>query len=53
MKKFNIYCDGHLWFETDDIVRAIRECRNMMVSGIEREAISVWNEEGHMVNLQF
>lgn len=53
MKKYNICCDGHLWFETDDILRAVRECKNMMVCGIEREAISVYNEEGHMIDFVF
>ena len=53
MKKYNIYCDGHYWYGTDDIVKAVRECKNMMVCGIEREAITVWNDEGHMITLLF
>lgn len=53
MKKYNICCDGYLLFETDDILRAVRECKNMMVCGIEREAISVYNEEGHMIDFVF
>lgn len=52
-KEFNIYCDGHLWLTTNDILRAVKECRNMMVCGIERECITVLNESGHLINLQF
>lgn len=53
MKKYNIYLDGHFVFGTDDIARAVRECRNMVCVGIEKEAITVWNAEGHMIALQF
>lgn len=52
-KKFNIFCDGQLWTLTDDITEAIRECKNMMVCGIKREAITVCNEYGNPINLQF
>ena len=51
--KFNIYCDGHFWFATNDILKAVKECRNMLVSGIERETISVLNGDGHFICLQF
>ena len=53
MKEYNIYCDGHLWFVTDDILQAVRECKNMTVCGIEKEAISVWDGKGHKIDLQF
>ena len=52
-KKFNIFCDGYLWMVTDDINKAVRECKNMMVCGIEREAITIHNEYGNPINLQF
>ena len=52
-KKYNIYCDGHFWMQTNDISKAVRECKNMMVCGIEREAISVRNEYGNVIDLQF
>lgn len=51
--KYNIALDGHIVFDTDDILRAVRECKNLMVCGVERAAITVWSEEGHFINLQF
>lgn len=53
MNNYNIYCDGYFWKSTDDIVVAVKECKNMISSGIEKEAISVWNNDGHLISLQF
>lgn len=53
MRKYNVALDGHIVFNTDDILRAVRECRNLMACGVEREAIAVWNEDGHIIDLQF
>lgn len=45
--KYTIWIDGHYWTECSDIVKATYEIKSMIVSGIEREAITAFDENGH------
>lgn len=45
--KYTIWIDGHFWTECIDIVNATHEIKSMIVSGIEREAIAAFDENGH------
>ena len=42
--RYNIYIDGHYWCGSVNIEIIKKEYKNMLVSGIEKEAITIMKE---------
>lgn len=48
---YNIYIDGRYWCGSENIEKIKREYKNMLVSGIEKEAITIMKETREKVEV--